>query len=145
MPGGESTGTGWTSQQIEQALTGELHPIALKGIQAFNAGDYFMAHEDLETAWRDERGAVRDVYRAILQIGLGYYHIQRGNYRGAVKMFQRCRQWLDPFPDACRGINLAQLRADMMRAEAELLRLGPDRLRAFNPILMRPVRFTGES
>ena len=80
--------------------------------------------------WPGVRNAapVRDVYRGILQVGLGYYHILRLNYRGAVKMFQRCRQWLDPFPAACRGIDLARLRVDFLRAEAALLRLGPERL-----------------
>ena len=116
-----------------------LHPLAIKGIQFFNNHQYFEAHEELELAWREERGAVRDLYRAILQVGLGYYHILRGNYRGAVKMFQRCSNWLDPYPSTCRGLDVDQLRADYRRAEAELLRLGPDHIAEFNPVLMRPL------
>lgn len=129
----------WSGEQISTACQGELHPLALKGVRYFNAQQYFEAHEELEIAWREERGPVRDVYRGILQVGLGYYHIQRMNYRGAVKMFQRCRHWLDPFPARCRGIDVAQLRLDMLSAEKELLRLGPDRLAQFNPVLMKPV------
>jgi hypothetical protein len=135
-------GQAWSGQQAAQACEGELHPLAVKGIHFFNAGDYFMAHEELELAWREERGAVRDVYRGILQVGLGYYHILRLNYRGAVKMFQRCRQWLDPFPNACRGIDLALLRVDFLRAEEALLRLGPERLAQFDPRLLKPIVFT---
>jgi predicted metal-dependent hydrolase len=131
----------WTSEQVGLACNGELHPLAVKGIHYFNAGDYFMAHEELEIAWREERGPVRDVYRGILQVGLGYYHIIRLNYRGAVKMFQRCRQWLDPFPSSCRGVNLDQLRSDYLRAESELLRLGPERLPHFDRGLMKPIIF----
>ncbi len=144
MPLRNSTDPNWTGEQIQATLTGEIHPFALEGIRSFNRGEYFEAHEELEIAWRDEPGAVRDVYRGILQVGLGYYHIQRGNYRGAVKMFQRCRQWLDPFPDACRGIDLAQLRVDFLRAEAELMRLGPEQLSHFNPLWMRPICFVEE-
>ena len=131
----------WTSEQVRQACLGDLHPLALKGIEFYNAGDYFMAHEELELAWREERGPVRDVYRGILQVGLGYYHILRLNYRGAVKMFQRCRQWLDPFPSSCRGVDLDQLRGDFLRAESELLRLGPERLAYFDRGLMKPIVF----
>ena len=141
MPDAQPLGQAWSAQQAAQACEGDLHPLALKGIDFFNAGDYFMAHEELEIAWREERGAVRDVYRGIFQVGLGYYHILRLNYRGAVKMFQRCRQWLDPFPDTCRGIDLARLRADFLRAEAALLRLGPERLDQFDPSLLKPIVF----
>ncbi len=131
----------WSPQQIERACQGALHPLALRGIALFNARDYFGAHEALETAWREERGAIRDVYRGILQVGLAYYHIQRLNYRGAVKMFRRCRQWLDPFPDTCRGIDLGQLRSDFLRAEEEVLRLGPEKLAYFNHELLKPLIF----
>ncbi len=89
-----------------------LPPEAVKGLELFNAGHYFEAHEELETSWRAEKGPIRDLYRGVLQVGVGYYHVQRGNFRGALKMFRRCRQWLDRFPDQCCGIDLQQLRHD---------------------------------
>ncbi len=135
-------GPTWTAEEIQAACSGRLHPLALKGIQLFNQERFFEAHEELELAWREEMGAIRDVYRGILQVGLGYYHIQRGNYRGGVKMFQRCRAWLAPYPDSCRGIDVERLRQDYQRAEAELLRLGAENIAAFNRALIRPVRFT---
>jgi uncharacterized protein len=113
--------------------------LALKGIQAYNARDFFLAHEELETAWRDEKGPARDLYRGILQAGLAYYHILRGNYPGAEKMFQHCQVWLSPFPARYRGVDVEQLRADCRLAQAELLHLGPRHLDAFNRTLMRPV------
>ena len=39
----------------------------MDGIRLFNAGQYWRAHEALEAAWREEPGAVRDLYRGILQ------------------------------------------------------------------------------
>ncbi len=89
-----------------------LPPEVIKGLEFFNSGHYFEAHEELETAWRAEKGPIRDLYRGILQVGVGYYHVQRGNFRGALKMFRRCRQWLDQFPDQCCGIDLQRLRRD---------------------------------
>jgi predicted metal-dependent hydrolase len=130
---------GWTAEEAACACEGTLHPQALLGIRLFNAGDYFNAHEELELAWREERGPVRDVYRGVLQVGLGYYHILRLNYPGAVKMFQRCQPWLAPFPAVCRGIDLGRLRADVEAAERSLLRLGPARLANFDPGLLKPV------
>ncbi len=98
----------------------------------FNMGDYFEAHEYLEAAWKDERRAIRDLYRAVLQVAVGYYHLTRGNYTGAQKMFNRSRKFLDTLPDVCQGIHLAQLRRDMDRVEAEMVLLGRDQIASFN-------------
>lgn len=117
----------------------QLHPEAVLGIALFNQHKFFEAHEALETAWREETGALRELYRGILQVGVAYYHIQRGNYNGARKLFQRARRWLAPFPKVCCGVPVADLLSDLQRAEEELLRLGPDRIQHFNPGLFKPV------
>jgi hypothetical protein len=120
---------------------GRLHPEALEGLRLFNAGKYFEAHEALETAWRDEPGPVRDLYQGILQVGVGYYHLLNGNYSGALKLFARCKPLLEPFGDRCRGIDLAGLRRNYLAVEAEVRRLGPEYLSAFNRHLLRPIAF----
>jgi uncharacterized protein len=131
----------WSQNEILAGNSGLLHPLAIEGINAFNRRDYFEAHEDLEIAWREETQPIREVYRGILQVGLAYYHILHANYRGAVKMFQRSKPWLAPFPVSYRGIDIARLRNDASRAETELLLLGPNKISAFNPALMLPILF----
>lgn len=118
---------------------GALSALAAHGIDLFNRGDYFEAHEALEHAWQAESGPIREVYRGILQVAVAYLQITRGNYRGALKMFLRLRQWLDPLPDECLGVNVAQLRQDALAARAALEALGPDRLGEFDKGLLRPV------
>jgi uncharacterized protein len=134
----------FTSQEIETACSGQLHPEAVHGLHLFNAGEYFEAHEALETAWRDEPGFIRDLYRGILQVGVGYSHIQRGNYRGARKMFQRCHQCLSPFPAECRGINLDRLRKDYRAVEQLLIRLGPGGITQIDQSNFKPISFSQE-
>jgi uncharacterized protein len=124
--------------------TGELSALAIKGIELFNAQAYFEAHEELELAWGDDKGPGRELYRGILQVAVAYLHIQRGNYRGALKMFLRLRQWLDPMPAVCRGVDVAQLRQDALAARAALEALGPDRLSEFDRQLLRPVQMAGD-
>jgi hypothetical protein len=77
-------------------------------------------------------GPGRDLYRGILQVGIAYYQIEKGNYRGAVKMLLRVRQWLDPLPDVCRDVDVAKLRADVQRVHEALIALGPDRVGDFD-------------
>ena len=120
---------------------GRLHPDAVTGLELFNAREYFEAHEALETAWRDETGPVRNLYRGILQVGVAYHHILNGNYSGAVKLFQRCRQWLDPLPDTCRGIDLASFRKDFEAVEQTLLKHGPEGISSFDRAILKPIRY----
>ena len=129
--------TDGTNLACNEALPAE----ALRGLEYFNMGDYFEAHEYLEIAWRDERREIRDLYRAVLQVGVGYYHLIRGNYSGALKMFGRSRKFLDLLPAVCQGINLVQLRQDMDRVEAEMKLLGPERIGSFNRSLLKKVEY----
>lgn len=119
-----------------------LHPQAIKGIRSFNAGQYFEAHEELETAWREETGEIRDLYRGILQIAVSYYHIQRGNYAGAVEMHRRAQKWLAKWNDVVLGIDVAQLRLDFDAAIGELTRLGAENMSQFDTALLKKITFS---
>lgn len=129
------------SAEIEAACREPLPALAIEGLQAFNAGQYFEAHELLETAWREEPRPVRELYRGVLQVAVGYYHIGRQNYVGALKMFARSRIWLAPFPAICQGINLERLRQDMDRVESEWVQLGPDHIADFDLTSFQPVEY----
>ncbi len=119
---------------------GSLHPAAIEGIRLFNQGEFFEAHEELETAWRDEPGPIRSLYQGILQIAVAYFHLTRENYVGAVKVYERALKWLRAYPDSCRGVDVGQLKRDAETVFAEVERLGPERLSAFNRALFRPIR-----
>lgn len=127
---------------LADACEQPLSPLAIQGLESFNRGDYFEAHEELEHAWNEDQGPGRDLYRAVLQIAVAYLQIERGNYNGAVKMFLRARQWFDPLPPVCRGINLGRLRQDAQRAHEQLIELGPQQIQSFDRSLFRPVEYT---
>ena len=118
-----------------------LHPAAIQGLALFNAGDYFEAHEALESAWRDEPGPIRELYQGILQAAVTYLHIQRGNYAGAIKVSMRARVKLDPWPDHCRGVDVAALRNDLAHVMETLTRLGPQHIEAFDQSIFKPVKY----
>ena len=116
-----------------------LHPQARIGIRLFNAGEYYRAHDHLELAWRDAPGEEGLLYKAILQVGIAYYHIQRRNYRGALKMFQRGQANLEPLQEQTLGLNVKQLRYEARQVEKLLRKLGPEGIsqlgkKAFPPL-----------
>ncbi len=121
--------------------TGILHPKAIEGIQLFNAGNFFEAHEELETAWKEEPGSVRDLYRGILQVAVTYLHITRGNYDGAVKVYGRSQKWTRDWADVCRGINVRKFREDAEAVMREVLRLGKENIGLFDTSLFKPIQW----
>jgi predicted metal-dependent hydrolase len=118
-----------------------LPPAALAGMRLFNAGEFFEAHEQLEAAWRAEPGPIRNLYQGVLQIAVAYLHITRDNYAGAIKVYGRALKWLDPLPDVCQGVDVAQLKRDAAEVFAEVKRLGPERLSTFDRSLFKAIRF----
>jgi predicted metal-dependent hydrolase len=105
---------------LEQACSGQLSKKARRGIELHNQGEFYEAHELLEHAWMEAPEAEGSLYRALLQFTVAYLHIERGNPRGARKMMLRIHQWLDPLPDACRGVDVSALRSAVKQLRSEL-------------------------
>ena len=119
---------------------GPLPEKVLEGIRLFNAREFFEQHEALEEAWLAEPGLVRDLYRGILQIGVGFYHLEQQNFRGARNLLTYGMDRLVPFEPACRGVDVRGLRAAALRCREELERLGRDRIAEFDMDLIPLVR-----
>lgn len=115
-------------------------PALLEGIAQFNRGLFFEQHETLELLWRAEGRRVRLLYQGILQIGVAFHHLQRGNHHGTVYMLTRGSGYLRPFAPRCQGVDVARLLDDAAAALREVERLGPDRLGDFDPRLVPIVR-----
>lgn len=118
-----------------------MHPRARRGIFLFNQRAYFAAHEELELAWREEPGRIRQLYQGILEAGVAYLHLQRKNLVGAQKVFARSMRWLQEWPEVCRGADIGQLRRDLAAIFAEASRVGPHRLDELDGSLFKPIRF----
>jgi uncharacterized protein len=105
--------------------------LLLKGIEEFNTSRYWECHETLETLWRAEPRQVRSLYQGILQIGVGFYHLRRGNYAGAVKVLGRGLSRLQGLPETCQEVRVTELAAAAQAVYNRILELGPERLGEF--------------
>jgi uncharacterized protein len=121
---------------------GILHVKAVEGMKLMNEKKFFEAHEELEIAWNEEKGKVRQLYQGILQMAVTYLHITRGNYDGAVKVYMRSMRWLKDWPAVCRGIQVGQLRKDAEVVMKEVERLGRGNLADFDRALFKPVQWS---
>lgn len=120
-------------------------PGLLHGIAQFNAGEYWACHETLEDLWRPEPDHIRYLYQGILQIGVGFYHLRRGNWRGAVSKLRSGNAYLEPSAPACLGIDVARLRAETGAILATLGALGPARLAEYDASVLPTAHFIGSN
>jgi hypothetical protein len=120
-------------------------PELIKGIEEFNAGEFFEQHETLELLWRATPGEIRHLCEGILQIGVGMHHLLHNrNFHGAAVKLDHGIRLLSAFPATCHGIDLDRLRRDARRAREALIALGPDRLDQFPRNLTPRVHFRDE-
>ena len=105
----------------------------LHGIEEFNRQAFFEQHETLEVIWMHEPDEVRYLYQGILQVGVGFYHWRRGNWKGAVAKLGHGLAKLEPYRPACMTIDVERLVRETAGLRAELETGGPDHLPPFPP------------
>ena len=130
--------TGGTPEEPAEGLP----DLALKGIEEFNRGEYYECHEYLEEAWMQESRRIRFLYQGILQVGVGFYHLQNGNWRGATGLLRNGTVRLKEFEPATLGLNVARLVRESERCLHELESLGRERVDEFDTSKIPKVEWT---
>jgi uncharacterized protein len=120
----------------------ELPDLVLKGIGEFNRGEFYECHEFLEEAWMQEPGRVRFLYQGILQVGVGFYHLQNGNWRGATGLLRNGTIRLKEFEPVTLGVDVAKLVRESERCLRELESLGRERVHEFDASKIPKVELT---
>lgn len=119
-------------------------PDLLLAVEQLNAREYFECHETLEALWNADPGPTRILYKGILQVGVGCYHLLRGNYRGALIKLQTGADYLEPFRPRCQTIEVGELIDAARTLRAAIVAHGPDRLAEVDLALLPRVRLSAE-
>jgi uncharacterized protein len=92
-----------------------------KGIELFNAGDFWAAHEAWEEAWTPDRhGPDRGFWKGLIQIAAGSLHCTRRNRRGAVNKWRGGLAYLEAYRPRHHGVDLEPLVAAVSGCLAEV-------------------------
>jgi predicted metal-dependent hydrolase len=119
-------------EEPNEGYSAEVPELVLKGMEEFNKGEFYECHEYLEEAWMHEPGRVRFLYQGILQVGVGFYHLKNGNWRGATGLLRNGTARLKEFEPETLGIDVARLVRECERCLRELEELGRDRVGEFD-------------
>jgi len=82
-----------------------------EGLQHFNHGRFFEAHEAWEEIWLQAPQPEKTFLQGIIQVAAAFHHYQRNNRVGTKSLLRAGLKKLERFPDTHRGIHLEKLRA----------------------------------
>lgn len=106
-------------------------PFLQQGIEEFNRGHFFEAHEFWEEAWNNVVGEEKRFYQGLVQIAAGYHKLSLAQYNGARKLLERGNQTLNNFLPDYAGLDVAALREAVVNTLHEL---ATERARSDSPI-----------
>ena len=78
--------------------------------RAFNAGQYFEAHEILEETLDDVPDELWDLFVGLIQIAVGYHKVTQELWSGAAHMLQIGVEKVTKYSASAGGVNLEPLR-----------------------------------
>jgi ribulose-phosphate 3-epimerase len=81
-----------------------------RGVELFNKGEFWEAHEAWEGAWMPHRHQPEgDFYKGLVQVAAGFYHYRRRNRNGALIKWRDGTEYLRRFVPEREGISLGTL------------------------------------
>ena len=92
------------------------------GVELFNRGQFWEAHEAWEGAWMPRRDTPEaDFFKGLVQVAAGSYHYQRRNRAGALVKWRDGAALLRGYLPGLHGVELKPLLAavDAMRAQVD--------------------------
>lgn len=108
----------------------ELHPdltrderdrLHASGIELFNRGDFYAAHEAWEEIWRSTTPEPKLLFQGLVQVSAGLHQIlDLHRLAGPRSTLAKARRNLEPFAPATEGIDVAGLLASVEAWQAWL-------------------------
>jgi len=94
-------------------LSTEQERLLEKGLEEFNSGLFFECHDTLEELWMGTRGPARDFFQGLIQIAVGFYHLNQWNLRGAKSQLEKGLRKLEAYPECYAGVDVGPIRSEV--------------------------------
>ncbi len=98
-----------------------LDPRYLKGIEHFNAREFFDAHEVWEDLWHEEHGEANGFVQGLIQYATALHHFEARNLKGAKLLTDAGTELLRPYGETYWDLPVKKLVDDMTECLKEVL------------------------
>ena len=88
-----------------------------RGLDEYDKGEYFEAHEAWEDLWSDYNFPDRKFVQGLIQLSVSFVHLGNGNLTGAKNLLKKCQQKFDDYNGIHRKINLSDLKSSIEAVE----------------------------
>ena len=88
----------------------EMRVLFEKGLNEYEKGDYFEAHEAWEDLWSDYNFTDRKFIQGLIQLSVSFVHLSNGNMIGARNLLKKCQQKFSDYKGIHRQININELK-----------------------------------
>ncbi len=90
----------------------ETKALFRRGIDLFNAGDYFECHEVLEEIWTHSQPPDRWFLQALIHFAVGFYHHRQGNRNGATRQLLKGLRKIQGYLPEWDGVRTGAIERD---------------------------------
>ncbi|MGH8905100.1 MAG: DUF309 domain-containing protein [Egibacteraceae bacterium] len=107
---------------VPDEVVGSVAEALDHAVRLFDAQRFFEAHEFLEWIWKSDEVPEddREFWKGVTQVAVGFTHAQRGNAGGAVRLLERARRYMAPYPGRYQGVDAEALCEGARRVIAEV-------------------------
>ena len=99
-----------------------------RGLDEYDKGEYFEAHEAWEDLWSDYNFPDRKFVQGLIQLSVSFVHLRNSNLRGAKSLMRKCILKFNNYSGIHRGIILEDLKhsLDKILNEYETINIASD-------------------
>ena len=94
-----------------------------RGIDLFNAEDFFECHEVLEELWTFSQQPDRWFLQSLIHFAVGFYHARRDNRNGAMRQLRKGLRKIDGYLPNWDGVETGRI-ADAVRVRLNAIEAG---------------------
>jgi uncharacterized protein len=96
-------------------------PRFLEGVELFNSGNFYKAHDPWESLWLERFGEEKDFIQGLILSTVALHHYNRGNLRGARSRYRLALDKFEKYPDTYWGVDLKNFLRRMKGAMYRVL------------------------
>ena len=93
----------------------------LEGVNKFNNGEYYDAHEICEELWSEYVLKDSLFIQGLIQVSVAYFHITNLNLRGSKSLFSKSLPKLKKFSSNHRNFNVKQFIIDIEKSKENVI------------------------
>lgn len=106
----------------------------------FNEGLFFEVHEVLEAVWLTEVEGVRLLLQGLIQIAVGFHHLENNNLRGALSLLMEGVEKIKGYGSDRSGLELDRFLAQVESARRSIESLGEEAFDRFDRQIIPQMR-----